>query len=61
MAKLTKDDGRRTRLENGSDILALSTGFYCGMGAQLKNNPVENDNSWFNYDVVEGSQGGSRF
>ncbi|QQD83314.1 hypothetical protein JD965_06980 [Bacillus siamensis] len=59
LAKLTKDDGKRTRLESGSDILALSSGFYYGMGAQLKNNPVENDNSLFNYDVIESDSGKS--
>ncbi|ATX83821.1 MULTISPECIES: hypothetical protein [Bacillus amyloliquefaciens group] len=57
LAKLTKDDGKRTRLESGSDILELGSGFYYGMGAQLKNNPVENDNSLFNYDVIESESG----
>lgn len=27
LAKLTKDDGKRTQLANGADILALSSGF----------------------------------
>ncbi|MCX4077490.1 BppU family phage baseplate upper protein [Bacillus subtilis] len=57
LAKLTKDDGKRTQLANGADILALSSGFYYASGSLVKNNPVENDGSWFNYDVIEGDTG----
>ncbi|MEC1914802.1 hypothetical protein P9E35_17340, partial [Bacillus spizizenii] len=57
LAKLTKDDGKRTQLANGADILALSSGFYFASGSLVKNNPVENDGSWFNYDVIEGDTG----
>ncbi|MGQ5113052.1 phage baseplate upper protein [Bacillus halotolerans] len=57
LAKLTKDDGKRTQLADGADVLALSSGFYFANGTSVKNNPVENDSSWFNYDVVEGDSG----
>ncbi|MEK4631476.1 MULTISPECIES: BppU family phage baseplate upper protein [Bacillus] len=57
IAKLTKDDGKRTQLANETDILALSSGFYYANGTSVKNNPVANDSSWFNYDVIEGDSG----
>ena len=57
IAKLTKDDGKRTQLANETDILALSSGFYYASGTLVKNNPVVNDISWFNYDVIEGDSG----
>lgn len=57
IAKLTKDDGKRTQLANETDILALSSGFYYASGTSVKNNPVANDSSWFNYDVIEGDSG----
>ena len=57
IAKLTKDDGKRTQLANGTDILALSSGFYYASGTLVKNNPVANDTSWFNYDVIESDSG----
>lgn len=57
LAKLTKDDGKRTQLTDGADVLALSSGFYFASGNLVKNNPVENDSSWFNYDVLEGDSG----
>ncbi|MEC0385860.1 BppU family phage baseplate upper protein, partial [Bacillus velezensis] len=47
IAKLTKDDGKRTQLANETDILALSSGFYYASGTSVKNNPVANDSSWF--------------
>ncbi|MCY7423547.1 MULTISPECIES: phage baseplate upper protein [Bacillus amyloliquefaciens group] len=57
IAKLTKDDGKRTQLANETDILALSSGFYYASGTLVKNNPVANDTAWFNYDVIEGDSG----
>ncbi|WP_346997135.1 hypothetical protein HUS59_11100 [Bacillus velezensis] len=57
IAKLTKDDGKRTQLANETDILSLSSGFYYASGTLVKNNPVTNDTSWFNYDVIEGDSG----
>ncbi len=57
IAKLTKDDGKRTLLANGTDILSLSSGFYYASGTSVKNNPIANDSSWFNYDVIEGDSG----
>ncbi|WP_440615147.1 phage baseplate upper protein [Bacillus subtilis] len=57
LAKLTKDDGKRTQLADGADILTLSSGFYCASGNLVKNNPVLNDSSWFNYDVIDGDSG----
>ncbi|AWM17809.1 phage baseplate upper protein [Bacillus inaquosorum] len=57
LAKLTKDDGKRTQLADGADVLTLSSGFYFASGNLVKNNPVENDSSWFNYDVIEGDSG----
>ncbi|AVB11828.1 pyocin knob domain-containing protein [Bacillus velezensis] len=57
MAKLTRDDGKRTQLSSETDVLALSSGFYYASGTLVKNNPVANDISWFNYDVIEGDSG----
>lgn len=57
LAKLTKDDGKRTQLADGVDILTLSSGFYFASGNLVKNNPVSNDSSWFNYDVIDGDSG----
>ncbi|AHZ16271.1 MULTISPECIES: BppU family phage baseplate upper protein [Bacillus] len=57
MTKLTKDDGKRTQLVNETDVLALSSGYYYANGTSVKNNPVVNDSSWFNYDVIEGDSG----
>ncbi|MCO4849700.1 phage baseplate upper protein [Bacillus vallismortis] len=54
LAKLTKDDGKRTALAMGVDVLSLSSGFYYANGTSVKNSPVENDSSWFNFDVIEG-------
>ncbi|MBR0007284.1 hypothetical protein FE204_04220 [Bacillus subtilis] len=54
LKKLTKDNGRRTRVPDGTDILSLSTGFYYALGKNIVNNPVEGDNAWYNYDVIEG-------
>ncbi|MCY8310597.1 phage baseplate upper protein [Bacillus vallismortis] len=57
LAKLTKDDGKRTALAMGVDVLSLSSGFYYANGTSVKNSPVENDSSWFNFDVIEGDSG----
>ncbi|MEC1613259.1 phage baseplate upper protein [Bacillus mojavensis] len=57
LAKLTKDDGKRTQLADGADVLSLSSGFYFASGNLVKNNPVANDSSWFNYDVIDGDSG----
>ncbi|MCK8097962.1 phage baseplate upper protein [Bacillus sp. 2CMS4F] len=57
LAKLTKDDGKRTQLADGADVLSLSSGFYFASGNLVKNNPVSNDSSWFNYDVIDGGSG----
>ncbi|MBL3648247.1 phage baseplate upper protein [Bacillus sp. RHFS10] len=57
LAKLTKDDGKRTQLADGADVLSLSSGFYFASGNLVKNNPVSNDSSWFNYDVIDGDSG----
>ncbi|PRS04371.1 phage baseplate upper protein [Bacillus halotolerans] len=57
LAKLTKDDGKRTLLATGADVLSLSSGFYYANGTSVKNSPVENDSSWFNFDVVDGDSG----
>ncbi|MFZ7753595.1 hypothetical protein ACO1DC_16130 [Bacillus velezensis] len=57
MTKLTNDDGNRTQLVNETDVLALSSGYYYANGTSVKNNPVVNDSSWFNYDVIEGDSG----
>ncbi|XBO87053.1 hypothetical protein AAGG52_08340 [Bacillus licheniformis] len=50
--KLTNDQGSRTRLQGGADILKLPTGFYVALGNEVQNNPVQ-DSSWFTYDVIE--------
>jgi len=50
--KLTNDQGSRTRLQSGADILKLPTGFYVALGNEVQNNPVQ-DSSWFTYDVIE--------
>lgn len=55
--KITDDNGKRTKLENGTDLLTLPTGFYYAAGHVVQNNPVENDSSWFNYDVIETGSG----
>ncbi|QII47238.1 hypothetical protein G3M81_07520 [Bacillus paralicheniformis] len=55
--KITGDNGRRTKLADGTDLLTLSTGFYYAAGHVVQNNPVENDSSWFNYDVIETGAG----
>ncbi|MCY8424984.1 BppU family phage baseplate upper protein [Bacillus vallismortis] len=57
LAKLTKDDGKRIALAIGVDVLSLSSGFYYANGTSVKNSPVENDSSWFNFDVIEGDSG----
>ncbi|PJY98997.1 hypothetical protein CPT06_20710 [Bacillus vallismortis] len=57
LTKLTKDNGRRTGIPDGTDILSLSTGFYYGVGKNVVNNPVDGDNAWYNYDVIEGESG----
>ncbi|WP_412094536.1 pyocin knob domain-containing protein [Bacillus halotolerans] len=57
LKKLTRDNGRRTWVPDGTDILSLSTGFYYGVGKNIVNNPVEDDNAWYNYDVIDGESG----
>lgn len=57
LTKLTKDNGRRTWVPDGTDILSLSTRFYYGVGKYVVNNPVDDDNAWYNYDVIEGESG----
>ncbi|MCY9166006.1 phage baseplate upper protein [Bacillus atrophaeus] len=57
LTKLTGDDGKRTFIQNGTDILTLTTGFYQGAGTSMVNSPIDGDGSWFNYDVIEGSSG----
>lgn len=37
--------------------MVLSFGFYFVLGFLVKNNFVENDGLWFNYDVIEGDIG----
>ncbi|WP_270574324.1 DNA-packaging protein [Bacillus glycinifermentans] len=55
--KITGDNGTRTKLADGTDLITLPTGFYYASGTQVKNNPAPNDASWFNYDVVETGMG----
>ncbi|MCY8025655.1 phage baseplate upper protein [Bacillus sonorensis] len=55
--KITGDNGNRTKLVDGTDLLSLPTGFYYASGTQVKNNPAPNDASWFNYDVIETGMG----
>ncbi|MCY8369536.1 hypothetical protein P9D36_18990 [Bacillus haynesii] len=55
--KITGDNGRRTKLADGTDLLTMPTGFYYAIGHVVQNNPVENDSSWFNYDVIETGAG----
>ncbi|MCY9217096.1 hypothetical protein [Bacillus haynesii] len=55
--KITDNNGTRTKLPDGTDLLTLPTGFYYAMGHVVQNNPVENDDSWFNYDVIETGAG----
>ncbi|MEC1262491.1 hypothetical protein P9D34_19100 [Bacillus swezeyi] len=55
--KVTTDNGSRAKLANGTDILTLPTGFYFAAGHVVQNNPVPNDSSWFNYDVIETDAG----
>ncbi|MGG4420038.1 terminase [Bacillus subtilis] len=57
LIKLTGDDGKRIQLQDGTDILTLSSGFYCAVGQSVVNNPVEGDATWYNYDIVEGGSG----
>lgn len=57
LIKLTGDDGKRIQLQDGTDILTLSSGFYCAVGQSVVNNPVEGDAAWYNYDIVEGGSG----
>lgn len=57
LTKLTRDDGKRTRIPDGTDILSLPTGFYYGAGTTMINSPADGDGSWFNYDVIEGDSG----
>ncbi|MCY7748639.1 BppU family phage baseplate upper protein [Bacillus inaquosorum] len=57
LTKLTGDDGKRTFIDDGTDILTLTTGFYQGAGTSMVNSPIPGDGSWFNYDVIEGSSG----
>ncbi|WP_026579450.1 hypothetical protein [Bacillus sp. SB47] len=55
--KFISDDGKRTKLADGTDLLTLPSGFYFASGHVIQNNPTSNDSSWFNYDVVETDQG----
>ena len=55
--KITGDNGTRTKLADGTDLITLPTGFYYASGTQVKNNPAPNDASWFNYDVIETGMG----
>lgn len=55
--KFISDDGKRTKLADGTDLLTLPSGFYFAPGHVVQNNPTANDSSWFNYDVVETDQG----
>ncbi|AYC54157.1 hypothetical protein CHCC15075_1695 [Bacillus licheniformis] len=55
--KFISDDGKRTKLADGTDLLTLPSGFYFAPGHVIQNNPTANDSSWFNYDVVETDQG----
>ncbi|MDO8224627.1 terminase [Bacillus cabrialesii] len=57
LIKLTGDDGKRIQLQDGTDILTLSSGFYYSIGNSVVNNPVEGDASWYNYDIIEGGSG----
>lgn len=57
LIKLTGDDGKRIQLQDGTDILTLSSGFYYAVGKSVVNNPVEGDSAWYNYDIIEGGSG----
>ncbi|MBD5018833.1 terminase, partial [Xanthomonas citri pv. citri] len=35
LIKLTGDDGKRIQLQDGTDILTLSSGFYCAVGQSV--------------------------
>ncbi|ASB89388.1 pyocin knob domain-containing protein [Bacillus sonorensis] len=59
--KITGDNGNRTKLPDGTDLLTLPTGFYYAQGHLVQNNPVPNDLNWFNYDVVETGMGRKTF
>lgn len=52
-----KDNGRRIWVFDGIDILLLLMGFYYGVGKYVVNNLVDDDNVWYNYDVIEGESG----
>ncbi|MFO6495043.1 MULTISPECIES: hypothetical protein [Bacillus] len=55
--KVTTDNGSRAKLANGTDLLTLPTGCYFAAGHVVQNNPVPDDSSWFNYDVIETDAG----
>ncbi|MED2945345.1 pyocin knob domain-containing protein [Bacillus swezeyi] len=59
--KITGDNGNRSKLPDGTDLLTLSTGFYYAQGHLVQNNPAPNDSNWFNYDVVETGMGRKTF
>ncbi|WP_219192156.1 pyocin knob domain-containing protein [Bacillus paralicheniformis] len=55
--KMTNDNGKRLKLDAGTDVLALPTGFYYGVNSSLINVPNPSNTGWFNYDVFEGESG----
>ncbi|MCY7776619.1 hypothetical protein MOB31_21405, partial [Bacillus licheniformis] len=57
LRRLTDDNGKRTQVANGADLLTLSTGFYFASGNAVQNNPTTNDSAQFTYDVIESDQG----
>ncbi|TWM50839.1 phage baseplate upper protein [Bacillus licheniformis] len=57
LRKLTDDNGKRTQVADGADLLTLSTGFYFASGNAVQNNPTTNDSAHFTYDVIESDQG----
>ncbi|MEC1649333.1 hypothetical protein P9D95_22215, partial [Bacillus halotolerans] len=57
LRKLTDDNGKRTQVANGTDLLTLPTGFYFAVGNTVLNNPTTNDSAPFTYDVIESDQG----
>lgn len=55
--KFTDDNGKRTKLADGTDLLTLPTGCYFASASRVKNNPTTTDSSWYNYDVSESAEG----
>ncbi|MCY8243848.1 phage baseplate upper protein, partial [Bacillus haynesii] len=53
--KLTDDNGSRTLIPDGTDLLTLPAGLYYGVSNKVVNSPEPKAVEWFHYDVSTNS------